>query len=198
MGKLSRRSLLARSLFARPLLALGGAGLALGSAGALAGCGFQPVYMPTASGQAGPARRELQTINVNLIPDRPGQLLRQDLQERLADDSGQAPFRYDLEVRFTISGEGIGIEQDTVATRVRMIGHASWKLRERNEAQTQITTGDARAMDAVNVIDQQFFEADLDTEQVQKRIASAVADQIALQLAAFFRHRAAVASNTAG
>ncbi|MDQ2801372.1 MAG: hypothetical protein M3Y41_01300, partial [Pseudomonadota bacterium] len=47
----------------------------------LAGCGFQPVYMPTASGSAGPARRELAAVNVQIIPDRPGQLLRQALQQ---------------------------------------------------------------------------------------------------------------------
>jgi hypothetical protein len=50
-------------------------------------------------------------------------------------------------------------------------------------------------MDAINIFDQQYFAADLDNEQVQRRLASALADQIAMQLAVFFRHRAAVASN---
>ena len=57
--------------------------LALAAAAALSGCGFQPVYMPTASGNAGVAQRELAAIQVALIPDRPGQLLRQALQDRL-------------------------------------------------------------------------------------------------------------------
>jgi LPS-assembly lipoprotein len=50
-------------------------------------------------------------------------------------------------------------------------------------------------MDAFNVLDQQYFAADLNTEQVQRRLASSVADQIAVQLAAFFRRRVDVASN---
>lgn len=169
--------------------------LALCGAGAVAGCGFQPVYMPTASGRAGPAQRELAAININLIPDRPGQLLRQDLQDRLASDSGGTPQRYDLSVNFTISGEGIGILNDNASTRVRLIGNAHWTLKARDTAQTQVTSGTARAMDAFNVLDQQYFAADLDNEQVQKRLASDLADQIAMQLAVFFRHRAAVASN---
>lgn len=168
--------------------------LALGSIGGLAGCGFQPVYMPTASGQAGPARRELAAINVNLIPDRPGQLLRQELQERLASDSGTAAHRYDLAVSFSISGEGIGILGDTAATRIRFIGNASWTLRSRDPAQTRITSGSARAFDAMNVLDQQYFAADLETEAAQRRLASAVADQIAMELAIYFRRQAAVAS----
>jgi LPS-assembly lipoprotein len=172
--------------------------LTLGGAGVLAGCGFQPVYMPTASGRAGPAQRELATINVNLIPDRPGQLLRQNLQERLASDSSGVPLLYDLSVTFTVSGEGIGILNDNAATRVRLIGNAHWILKSRDPAQTQITTGSARAMDAFNVLDQQFFAADIDNEQVQRRLASLLADQIAMQLAVFFRHRAAVASSSAG
>ncbi len=172
----------------RALLMLAGPGIA-------AGCGFQPVYMPTASGQAGPAQRELSAINVSLIPDRPGQLLRQDLQERLASDRGDTPLRYDLAVSFSISGEGIAIESDNTATRVRLIGNAHWTLKARDSVQTQISSGSARAMDDFNVLNQQYFAADIDNEQVQRRLASALADQIAIQLGIFFRRRAAVASN---
>ena len=69
----------------------------------LAGCGFRPVYMPTASGNAGVARRELAAVNVPLMFGRPGQLFRQALQEQLSsDDSG--PQLYDLEANFWITG----------------------------------------------------------------------------------------------
>ena len=57
--------------------------LVLAAGASLSGCGFQPVYMPTASGKAGVAQRELAAIQVDLIPDRPGQVLRQALQDRL-------------------------------------------------------------------------------------------------------------------
>ena len=63
----------------------------LGALTALGGCGFQPVYMPTASGKAGPAKRELQSVFVGIIPDRPGQILRQALQDGLSvRDAAQA------------------------------------------------------------------------------------------------------------
>jgi len=168
--------------------------LTLGSAGALAGCGFQPVYMRTASDRAGPAQRELAAINVNLIPDRPGQVLRQALQERLAADAGGTPHRYDLAVNFSISGEGIGIQPDNAATRIRLIGTARWSLSARDPAQTLITSGAARTMDGFNLLDEQLFMGDIDNEQVQRRLASELADQIMMQLAVFFRRRAAVAS----
>lgn len=175
------------ALSRRGLLVLSGTGL-------LAACGFQPVYMPTASGKPGPAERELAAIRVNQIPDRPGQELREALQARLGSDSGEEPQRYTLAASFAISGEGIGILSDTIASRIRLIGRSDWTLRTADAPQIQIASGSARAMDAFNVLDQQYFAADLSNEAAARRLANAVADSIAMQLAMFFRHRAAVAS----
>jgi len=165
--------------------------LVLGSGAALAGCGFQPVYMPTASGQAGPAQRELAAINVNLLPDRPGMLLRQALQDRFEGAGSATARRYDLSVSFWISGSALGMQHDTTITRVRLIGRANWTLAAEDLAHTQITSGSARATDAANILDTQYFAYDLENETIQKRLAEALADQITLQLSAFFRKRAA-------
>src|SRR3984885_2769697 len=81
--------------------------LALTASATLSGCGFQPVYMPTASGKAGVAQRELAAIQVDQIPDRPGQLLRQALQDRLEGAGVEVARHYDLSVSFGIGGEGI-------------------------------------------------------------------------------------------
>ena len=162
----------------------------LGSLTALAGCGFQPVYMPTASGSAGPAQRGLSSVYVEIIPERPGQLLRQALQERFNDDSG-APSQYDLHVAFGVSGEGIAIETNDIATRVRLTGSATWTLTGHDEKHTKLMTGSARALDAVNVFDSQYFAADLETEAEAKRLADNIATQIATQLAVWFRQQAA-------
>ena len=166
--------------------------LALGSASVLAGCGFQPVYMPTASGQAGPAARELAAINVNLLPDRPGQLMRQALQDRFEGTGEVVPRRYDLAVGFWVSGAAIGMQHDNTITRIRLIGYANWTLTALDSTHTRITTGSAHAADALNSLDTQIFASDLETEVIQKRLAEALADQITLQLATFFRKRASV------
>jgi LPS-assembly lipoprotein len=158
----------------------------------LTGCGFQPVYMPTASGGAGVAQRELATVNVALMAGRPGQLFRQALQVELADDSGE-PQRYDLEANFWISGEGIAITANNIATRIRLIGNVTWTLRARDATRTPLTGGSGRMVDGMNVIDEQYFASDLENEAVQKRLADALAGQVATQLAIFFRHRVATA-----
>lgn len=164
--------------------------LCLGFAAALGGCGFQPIYMPTATGNTGVSKRELQTVFVAVIPDRPGQVLRQSLQERFGSDDG-TPAAYDLFVTFGVSGEGVAIETNNIATRLRLTGQATWTLRARDTARTTLTTGNARSIDGVNVVDAQYFAADLGVEAVQQRIADTIAQQIATQLAIWFRQRAA-------
>jgi LPS-assembly lipoprotein len=46
-------------------------------------------------------------------------------------------------------------------------------------------------VDGLNVIDTQYFAMDLENEVVTRRLANALADQITIQLAAYFRKRAA-------
>ena len=165
--------------------------LALAAGSAVSGCGFQPVYMPTASGKAGVAQRDLAAIHVALIAERPGQLLRQALQDRLEMGASGIQRRYDLRVSYWISGEGLAVLPDNTSTRVRMTGNANWSLFAQDPGQTLLTNGAARAIDAMNVFDAQYFAIDLGAEAVQRRLAQAVAEQIAMQLAIYFRKRAA-------
>jgi LPS-assembly lipoprotein len=156
----------------------------------LAGCGFQPVYRRTASGNPGPAARELAAINIVRIPDRPGQLLRQALQQRFYGASGESTPQYDLGVFFWIAGEGIAILPDNTNTRTRLIGRANWTLNARDPGHTHLIDGSAHALEGINVFDTQYFAGDLETEQETARLAEQVADQITLRLATFFRARA--------
>ena len=90
------------------------------------------------------------------------------------------------------SGEGIAIQPDTNTTRIRMIGTANWTLVAQDPGRTQIAHGFAKAVDGdQHASTQQYFAADLENEAMQRRLAEALADQITLQLATFFRKRAA-------
>lgn len=164
--------------------------MCLASLSTLGGCGFHPVYMPTASGKPGAAQRDLSTVFVEIIPERPGQILRQALQERFGDDSG-TPANYNLRVAFSIAGEGIGVESNNLATRIRLVGSVSWTLIGHDDKRTTLTTGSARSIDGVNIFDSQYFASDLEVEAVQKRMAENLATQITTQLAIWFRQQAA-------
>ncbi|MEJ1979158.1 MAG: LPS assembly lipoprotein LptE [Acetobacteraceae bacterium] len=171
---------------------IGRRGLLLGVGACLSGCGFRPVYAPT-SKLAGGAQTELGAVDVGIIPDRGGQLLRQSLQERL-DRGGLAEAkRYDLTVSFGLSVAGLGIQSDSTITRLRLVGTGTWSLKRLDPGRTLVTSGVARSLDGFNVLDQQYFAADMENESAQRRIADALAEQITLQIASYFSRHAQTA-----
>lgn len=169
----SRRALRRRALLGWPLVL------------AVPGCGLHPLYANGESG-AGPVRNGLGLISVAVIPDRAGQLLRQALQARF-DHGDAAPVkRFDLSVSLQIASEGIGIQYDATVTRIRFVGRASWALLTREATRATVITGTARAVDALNTFDQQYFTQDMETETIQRRLAEGLAEQIMTQLAIYF------------
>lgn len=154
---------------------------------ALTGCGFQPVYTSRGSA-AGAAETGLAEVEVLLIPERNGQLLRQALQTRFERGGNGIARRYDLAVALGISGEAIAIQRDSTSSRVRIIGSANWTLYSQGPTRQQVTKGYARDVEGYDIIDQQYFAADLQSEAVQRRMMDALAEQVTLQLASWFHN----------
>ncbi len=155
--------------------------LMLSLAALTTGCGFHPVY---GVGQAGEA--DLGAVFVNVIPNRSGQLLRQALQSRFEGAGSDAAKRYALSVFYFDFGQVVGTQLNNFGTRSRNIGIASWGLHSVDNPAVQVTGGTARTVDGYNLIDEQFFYADLSDDAVQRRLAQALADQIALALNVYF------------
>ncbi len=156
----------------------------LGLGSVLGGCGFRPVYGPRSDQPSG-AQSQLATIRIAPTSDRGGQLLRQELQARF--DHGEAlAKRYELVVAFGLTADVIGIQTDTSATRLRYVGSASWSLKTLGTAPSVLTSGNARSLDGLNILDQQYFEMDMAGETVTRRLASNLADQITIQVASYF------------
>jgi LPS-assembly lipoprotein len=162
---------------------LGRRALVLGLVGATAGCGFHPLYAP--GGNAGDA--QLQSVYVEIIANRPGQLLRQALQQRLEGTDGTVQKRFVLTVSYLEAGAGLGIQTSSVITRTRDTGKAVWVLQEADPPGAKLTYGTVRSLDGYDILNNQFFYSDLAEEAVQRRLADAVADQIVQSLAVYFR-----------
>jgi LPS-assembly lipoprotein len=165
-------------------------GLIMG-AGALQGCGLHPVYAPTEAAAAGAAERGLAETEVALIPERNGQLLREALRARFERGQSGTARRYDLLVSLGLSGEAIAIQRDNTTSRVRLVGTASWTLFAQSPQRSALASGFAREVDAYNILNQQFFSADLESESVQRRMMDGLAEKVTLQLATWFRRNAA-------
>jgi LPS-assembly lipoprotein len=148
----------------------------------LAGCGFTPLYS-----QQGGQETALGQINVALIGDRNGQLLRQDLQDLLDRSGGGVSSRYDLYVGLGFAVSQLGTDPQSASTRERDLGSASWTLKAEDAGHTTLTSGTAHALDGFDIINQQFFAADMSREASLARIDDALAQQIVQQLAVYFR-----------
>lgn len=158
--------------------------LAMLAATGLGGCGFQPLY--GSAGENGAVVDRLAEVNVLLIPERTGQLLRQSLMTRLERGGAGAARRYDLAVQLGLAMDPIGIQPDNSTSRVRLIGTATWVLTAKDGQRRTLASGSAREVDGYNIINQQFFAAELTGNAVQRRMADALAEQITAQLALHF------------
>ncbi|MEB8387460.1 LPS assembly lipoprotein LptE [Rhodobacteraceae bacterium KMM 6894] len=95
--------------------------------GALAACGFTPVYGPGGGGAA------LQ--NAVLVDDpitREAYLLTREVEERLGRATDP---QYGLSLDITVREESIAISSDNVTTRYNLIGQVTYALRDLNTQQ---------------------------------------------------------------
>jgi LPS-assembly lipoprotein len=175
----------------RRLLGFGGAALGAGVLGPLGGCSPHPLYAPDAFGTSDPqsqtVQAQLRQVQVALLPDRTGQLLRAALQSRL--QAGESPeyTRYNLAVSFDIAQIGLGIQNDSTITYIRLIATAPWSLSSQDNPKHPILVSNtAEAADSLNTFDNEPFGQELETNTVEARLADAIADQIVTRLAHYF------------
>jgi LPS-assembly lipoprotein len=163
-------------------------------AAALPGCGFRPLYgadrglVPIEA--TGPIQAELASVQVGLIPERSGQLLRRTLEQRLGSSNRTGPARYDLRVSLAFAAEPLGYRRDGTPSRVRYRATATWWLISRDSPPVQVATGTERENDAYNIPDQQFFAAEASRDAMERRLVDSLGESIAQRLAVAMRRRA--------
>ncbi len=155
---------------------------ALALAATLAACGFHPLYAPSGRNAA-----LMQTVFVDIIPNRNGQILRQALQQRLEGDDSGVPKKYVLSVLLNQREDALSFNPDNSYSRVRDIATATWSLHAVNAPSKRLTFGTARAVDGHDFLAGQFFYADVQSQDATNRMANIVADQIAEAIATYFR-----------
>lgn len=161
----------------------------LGGAALLGGCGFHPLYLPQGGNR--PVSADLAAVYVPVIPERQGQLMRQALQRRMQGTGAGVVARYELIVAPAISAEPIAIQSDSSTSRFRVNGNATWTLRRLDVARTVVNTGSSRITDGYNIINQQYFAADLENSAAINRITETLADQIVTDVAITLKRQAA-------
>ncbi|WP_312166287.1 LPS assembly lipoprotein LptE [Phenylobacterium sp.] len=142
----------------------------------LAGCGFTPLY-----GDPGVAT-QLNSVHVTTPPSRTGQLIREHLDDALANAKGGAPkYRMDLALGETRYPRGLRV--DNVATRYEYVLTANYTLVS-TASGVAVKSGTARAQVTYDSADQPY--ASITAQQdAQDRAAAECARKIQLELAAW-------------
>ena len=138
------------------------------------------------AGRTAPRQHQLDEVEVQNIPERPGQMLRMSLETQMHAAGAPTTELYTLSVTYSIAAR-LGMREDTSTTRNRFTAIATWTLAPIGNPAQALASGSATAKDAENIIDQQYFAVTLEADTVNQQLADEVAAQITAQVAAWFR-----------
>lgn len=168
-------SALARSTLAMALLVM---------LGAVTACGFRPLYGDQSASAV--SSQELAAVQIDLIKDREGQMLRNTLLDRF-QPAGAAPKPlYNLTIGISIQKVGLAINPDETGSRANYIMLADYMVRSLAD-NSVLFKGRSRAVTGYNVLDSEFAttssEADAArravydlSEQITTRVSIVLAD----------------------
>ncbi|HSO42788.1 MAG TPA: LPS assembly lipoprotein LptE [Rhodospirillales bacterium] len=151
----------------------------------LAGCGFRPLYTDPepAAGEAG-VGSELAAIEIAPIPDRVGQLVRNDLLYHLDASARGGAAQYRLDVRLAESISELAVESTGFATRSNLRLAANYRLVDLSTGR-QLVSGRSRAISSYNLVDASFSTLTAQNA-ARERAAARIAEEIRTRLAAYF------------
>lgn len=147
----------------------------------LAGCGLQPMY---AGGGSGAVAQGLAAVEVPPIEGRAGWLMRNALQERLAQSGATAAPRYRLDVLLDDDLEGLGLLTDDTIGRERRTLRARYQLVDLASGAVLVdaTAGSDAGIDVVSSEFATIAAEQTALENLSKEVADRIITRLTLTL----------------
>jgi LPS-assembly lipoprotein len=152
---------------------------------ALTACGFTPVYGSHESNNAHVAG-ELNQIAIDNIPDHNGQMLRNDLIDRMYGKGRPGTPLYTLSVHMHYTVEDLGIQADATSTRSLMNMYGDFKLSDANH--NVVLSGTAHSVTSFNKLANQYGTLAAEQSSFERTIFE-VSEQIVNRLSLFMAER---------
>ncbi len=163
------------------------AALLIGASLALAACGFHPLY-----GERSPASisaPELAAVQIDIIRNREGQLVRNSLLDKMRPRGGAQKELYRLAIALSMGRESFGIRTDDTATRSSMTMVASYVLSDIATGEPLLTAS-SRAVSSYNILDSDFATY-ISENDAMRRTAVDLSEEIKTRIAIFLSSRKA-------
>jgi LPS-assembly lipoprotein len=152
----------------------------------LGACGFQPVY-GTHGGEGGsPVALDLNNIAIDNIPDRNGQILRNDLIDRLYGRNRPEKPAYNLKVAIQSGEEDLGILANATTTRSLLNMDSDYSLSD--DHGKQILSGHAHSVASFDKLDQMYGTVAA-RQDAYERTLHEISEQIVNRLSLYFSER---------
>jgi len=154
----------------------------------LAGCGLRPLYGKR-EGNAG-TREALADTSIQVVRasepkhDRLGQMLHNELLDRINPAGRLQEPRYSLRVNLAVSREETGIQITEQATRARLYVSVGFWLTDKRTGKT-LMYGSDRSVSSFNILDSQYAALSAERD-AQKRAVREIADSLQARLAIYF------------
>ncbi len=166
--------------------------LVLISAIILSGCGFKPMYGQFSDGQ-GDLRQVMANIRVTDIteqgrPSRIGQVIRNNLLDRLTPFGETKSAEYVLKVAFLIEEHGYGIREDESVTLQNLKLVTSYQLEDLETSKVVLDFA-ARSLVTYDLAQSDYSNM-IARNAALKRLSEEVANQMATRIGAFFSNAA--------
>lgn len=146
------------------------------------GCGFTPLYGARDSAGIPVGARQVQSIALDPIPGRGGQILRNALEDALHLGGREEAAHYRLNVTFEIKKIPVIIQDDASISRYNMLLVSRYRLmRAADEA--VIDSGEIKRMGSYNVSDADFSSYTAEQDTIKRNILE-LAEEYRLRLSA--------------
>ncbi|HNQ91539.1 MAG TPA: LPS assembly lipoprotein LptE [Alphaproteobacteria bacterium] len=149
----------------------------------LTACGFQPVHGKY-SGSAAPLPSEVPSVEIGMISDREGQMLRNALIDRIGTD-GHAPYKLMVD-KLEETKKELAITKASEATRAQLRLKTRMILVDRSGR--EVLSRDLQAMTSYNVLESEFATR-VTRNAARENAINDLARQIELALDLYFNRK---------
>ena len=152
----------------------------------LSGCGFRPIYGSHGAESGSPVAQELNNVAIDNIPDRNGQILRNDLIDRMYGKNRPHKPLYTLRMSIQSSEEDSGILSNATATRSLLNVYSNYSLVDTKGK--EILKGSAHSVAGFDKLDQ-IYGTVAARQDAYERTLHEISEQIVNRLSLYFSER---------
>lgn len=150
----------------------------------LTACGFSPIYGNYTRSDAISVERSLANIEINIIPNKEGQYIRNELIDRFYKNGYPTNPKYTLSIQnIDESTSNLDITKSSDATRAQLKLTTSMRLIDAETGKTLITKP-LRAITSYNILSSQFTTR-VSEEDARKAALNELANQIETSIALY-------------